>query len=173
MWLEIEPRPEEVTEMPTLIRIEAVEAQPGYRPGLRLVLDYDGAPASTIKAYHPQPDARLFPCFSWSPETGHYCMSQDHRDGSVAIPAEPVWRLAGFEGHVIPKPVEVKVLVRDGKRNLRPGQSVTCQPKQRKGTGKVEGIIKAVYDNETVAVATGVAVVTVDAEWVQARNGGK
>ena len=158
---------------PTLLRVEPVQPDPGYRPGLRLVVEFDGAPATTVAAYHPQPDARFFPCFSWSPETGRYCMSQVEHPDAVAIPADEVWRLAGLEPAVLAKAIEVERLVRPGRRALRKGQTVTVQAKQAKGTRKDHGLVKAVFDDGTVQVATGTAVVEVDAEWVQATNGGK
>ena len=59
---------------------------------------------------------------------------------------------------------------RDGKRTLRVGQFVECQPKQKKGTGKAAGTIKTIWADGTIEVAIGTATVKVDAEWVHAKN---
>lgn len=159
--------------MTTLLRIQPVAAEPGARPGIRLVVDHDGAAATTLAIHRPD---QQWPAHYWIADgldAGRFGYGVEARPGSVPIPAADIARLLG---QPIPEQAtrgEVTVLVRDGKRNLRPGQTVTAQPKQRKGTGKVDGIIETCWDDGTVTIATGVATFTVDADWVQAKNGSR
>ena len=72
----------------------------------------------------------------------------------------------------VPTPVEVAraeeipELHREGRRTIRPGQQVSCQPNQRPRTRKVMGEVVKVYDDGAVMVAFADDVVTMDQQWV-------
>jgi hypothetical protein len=159
--------------MTDLIRTQAVDAEPGARPGIRLVVDHDGAAATTLAIHRPD---QRWPVHYWIAEgrdAGRFGCGVKQRPGTIVIPAADIAALLGQPIPEQPTRNEVAVLVRTGKRNLRPGQTVRAQPKQRKGTGKVDGIIETCWDDGTVTVATGVTTFTVDADWVQAKNGSR
>lgn len=158
---------------PTLLRVEPVQPEPGFRSGLRLVVEFDGAPATTVAAFVPFPEDRCWTHFRWDPASGRFSMGTEPAPGTVAIPTAEVHAFTVMDRAPAADAVEVERLVRPGRRALRKGQSVTVQAKQAKGTRKDPGIVKAVFDDGTVHVATGTAVVEVAAEWVHAVNGGK
>jgi len=64
------------------------------------------------------------------------------------------------------KAVTVKEFKREGKRTIRPGQMVVCQPNQRPRSRKVTGQVAAVYEDGSVTVTFTDDQVTIDHQWV-------
>lgn len=152
---------------PSLVSVQPIQ-QDGERPSLRLVVDLGGGPSTTLATLTPY---QAWACWSWDPSTGRYWMGREPHEGNVAIPTAEVHAVLGRPWVPTPARAEVESLKREGKRTLRLGMAVSCQPKQRKGTGRVAGVVRTIYSDGGVEVATGVAVIEVGAEWVQATNG--
>jgi len=65
----------------------------------------------------------------------------------------------------------VDELVREGKRTIRVGQQVVCQPKERKGTSRLPGEVIEIYADDTVLVDIGEGVSSrVHGDWVHVPN---
>jgi hypothetical protein len=65
-----------------------------------------------------------------------------------------------------PRAVTVKEFKREGKRTIRPGQMVVCQPNQRPRSRKATGQVTAVYEDGSVTVTLAGDQVTIDHQWV-------
>ena len=155
-----------MNQPPTLVSVQPIHRD-GERPALRLVVNLGDGPSTTLATLTPY---QAWPCWSWDPSTGRYWMGVEPHEGNIAIPTDEVHAVLGTDWTPTPPRAEVESLKRDGKRTLRLGQAVYCQPKQRKGTGRVAGVVRTVYADGGIIVATGAAVVEVGAEWVQATN---
>jgi hypothetical protein len=153
--------------------VELVSVEPvltGTRPALRVVVTDGTGPATIISALTLYPQDPLWATYWFDPATGYYGMGRYVRPDVVDIPREQVAEIRGMEITVEAEAPTVDLLKRDGKRTLRVGQFVECQPKQKKGTGKAAGTIKTIWADGTVEVAIGTTTVKVDAGWVNAKN---
>ena len=139
------------------------------RPRLRISYETDGEAVWACSTFTPR---EQWLHYWYDPQTGHYGMGVEPRPATIPIPSTVVNRVLGIRHEPEPEPVLVDEYRRDGRRTLRPGQFVTCQPKQRKGTGKTTGVIKSITDNGAVTVACGTTTVEVHADWIQAKNRG-
>jgi len=139
----------------------------GDRPRLRITYDIGSGPVSTVATYTPR---EVWPCYWFDPATGHYGSGRVPMADTIQIPADAVTAILGLRYDPAPEATMVAKYVRDGRRALAPGQFVTCQPKQRKGTGKTAGVISTITDTGLVTVACGTTTVEVHAEWVQVKN---
>ena len=153
--------------------VELVSVEPvltGTRPALRVVVTDGTGPATIISALTLYPQDPLWSTYWFDPATGHYGMGRYGRPDVVDIPREQVAEIRGMEITVEAEAPTVDEFKRDGKRTLRVGQFVECQPKEKKGTGKAAGRVKTIWADGTVEVAIGTTTVKVDAEWVNAKN---
>ena len=163
--------------------VELVSVEPvltGTRPALRVVITDGTGPSTVISTLTFDPHEHLWSAYWYDPATGYYAMGRAGdaktgepitRPGVVDIPRDQVAAIRGMKAaEPEPEVPTVDEFKRDGKRTLRVGQFVDCQPKQKKGTGKVGGTIKTIWADGTVEVATGTTTVAVDAEWVHAKN---
>ena len=163
--------------------VELVSVEPvltGTRPALRVVVTDGTGPATVIATFGFARHEHLWSAYWFDPATGYYGAGRAVdaktgepiiRPGVVDIPRDQVAAIRGMET-ATPEPEvpTVDEFKRDGKRTLRVGQFVDCQPKQKKGTGKAAGTIKTIWADGTVEIATGTTTVAVDAEWVHAKN---
>ena len=153
--------------------VELVSVEPvltGTRPALRVVVTDGTGPATIISALTLYPQDPLWATYWFDPATGWYGMGRYGRPDVVDIPRDQVAEIRGMEIAVEAEAPTVDELKRDGKRTLRVGQFVECQPKEKKGTGKAAGIVKTIWADGTVEVAIGTTTVKVDAGWVNAKN---
>lgn len=153
--------------------VELVSVEPvltGTRPALRVVVTDGTGPATVISALTLYPHDPLWATYWFDPATGWYGMGRYGRPDVVDIPRDQVAEIRGMEIAVEAEAPTVDELKRDGKRTLRVGQFVECQPKEKKGTGKAAGIVKTIWADGTVEVAIGTTTVKVDAGWVNAKN---
>ena len=65
-----------------------------------------------------------------------------------------------------PRAVAVREFKRDGKRTIRPGQIVVCQPNQRPRSRKATGHVEAVYEDGSVTITLAGDRITIDHQWV-------
>ena len=153
--------------------VELVSVEPvltGTRPALRVVVTDGTGPATVISALTLYPQDPLWATYWFDPATGWYGMGRYGRPDVVDIPRDQVAEIRGMEIAVEAEAPTVDELKRDGKRTLRVGQFVECQPKEKKGTGKAAGIVKTIWADGIVEVAIGTTTVKVDAEWVNVKN---
>ena len=163
--------------------VELVAVEPvltGIRPALRVVVTDGTGPATVVATFGFARHEHLWSAYWFDPTTGYYGAGRAvdpktgepiTRPGVVDIPRERVAEIRGMDvTGLAPEVPTVDKFKRDGKRTLRVGQFVECQPKEKKGTGRSAGTIKTIWADGTIEVAIGTTTVKVDAEWVHAKN---
>ena len=81
---------------------------------------------------------------------------------STSVPARP---LAADDAETVSE------YARKGKRTIRVGQQVVCQPQERKGTRRIPGEVVTIYTDGTTMIDIGEGVTNrVHADWVHVPN---